>query len=162
MDNVESPNDDLRLRGHQQGAAIFARGEGMWYDNNTVYFACTNGGKNQSGQIFKYVPSIHEGTKKEDNNTGKLTLFVEPNNTNIVEFADNLTVAPWGDIIIAEDGPKVQYLRGITPEGKMYTLARNSLNLVEFAGPCFSKNHNSLFVNMQIPGLTLEITGPWK
>ena len=162
LDNVESPNDDLRLRGHQQGAAIFARGEGMWYDNNTVYFACTNGGKNQSGQIFKYVPSIHEGTKKEDNNTGKLTLFVEPNNTNIVEFADNLTVAPWGDIIIAEDGPKVQYLRGITPEGKMYTLARNSLNLVEFAGPCFSKNHNSLFVNMQIPGLTLEITGPWK
>ena len=30
LDNVESPNDDLRLRGNQQGAAIFARGEGMY------------------------------------------------------------------------------------------------------------------------------------
>ncbi len=162
LDDVESPNDDLRLRGNQQGAAIFARGEGMWYDNNTVYFACTNGGKNKSGQIFKYTPSLYEGTKKENTQPGKITLFAEPNNTKIVEFADNLTVAPWGDLIIAEDGPEIQYLRGITPQGKMYTLARNSLNLVEFAGPCFSKNHKSLFVNMQSPGITLEITGPWQ
>ena len=65
-------------------------------------------------------------------------------------------MAPWGDLIVAEDGPKVQYLRGI----KLYTLARNSLNLVEFTGPCFASNHN-LFVNMQSPGLTLEISGPW-
>ena len=89
-------------------------------------------------------------------------MFAEPNNTKIVEFADNLTVAPWGDLIIAEDGPEIQYLRGITPQGKMYTLARNSLNLVEFAGPCFSEKHKSLFVNMQSPGITLEITGPWQ
>ena len=90
-----------------------------------------------------------------------MTLFVEPNDTKICEYADTLTVAPWGDIIIAEDGPKLQYIRGITPEGEFYTLACNSRNLVEFAGPCFSKYHNSLFVNMQWPGLTLEITGPW-
>ena len=161
LEEVEAPKDDLRVRGHQNGAAVFASGEGMWYDSNTVYFACTNGGRIKSGQIFKYTPSPFEGTAKEDQQPGRLTLFVEPNNTNIVEFADNLTVAPWGDLIVAEDGPKVQYLRGITPDGKMYTLARNSLNLVEFTGPCFASNHNSLFVNMQSPGLTLEISGPW-
>ena len=162
LENIESPNDDLRHRGHQIGAARFARGEGMWYDNNTIYFACTNGGYNKSGQIFKYTPSPHEGSSEEETKSGVITLFIEPNNTNIVEFADNITVAPWGDLIIAEDGPQKQYLRGITPHGKIYTLACNSWNLVEFAGPCFSTNQNSLFVNIQSPGLTLEITGPWK
>ena len=162
LDNIESPDDDLRQRGYQMGAARFARGEGMWHDNNNIFFACTNGGFNKSGQIFKYIPSSFEGTPKEESAPGILTLFIEPNNTNIVEFADNITVAPWGDLIIAEDGPQLQYLRGITPAGKIYTLACNSRNLVEFTGPCFSANHNSLFVNMQSPGLTLEITGPWK
>jgi|TARA_B100001540_G_scaffold43506_3_gene38661 secreted PhoX family phosphatase len=161
MEDIQSPEDDLRYRGHNCGAARFARGEGMWYSDKNIYFACTNGGTNKSGQIFKYTPSTFEGQRKEEVSPGTLTLFVEPNDTKICEYADTLTVAPWGDIIIAEDGPKLQYIRGITPEGEFYTLACNSRNLVEFAGPCFSKYHNSLFVNMQWPGLTLEITGPW-
>ncbi len=37
IDNVESPEDDLRLRGFEAGAARFARGEGMWYGNDAVY-----------------------------------------------------------------------------------------------------------------------------
>lgn len=153
IDNPESPNDDLRYRGFKQGAARFARGEGMWFGENTIYFACTNGGKIKRGQIFKYEP--------KDENGGKLTLFVEPNNARIVKNCDNLTVSPWGDIITCEDNLR-PYLVGVTPKGEFYKLAQNVGFKSEFAGAVFSPSGKTLFVNIQHEGLTLAITGPWK
>src|SRR5690606_26647840 len=41
MDDVHSPDDDLRYRAFELGAARFSRGEGMWWGNNSAYFACT-------------------------------------------------------------------------------------------------------------------------
>ena len=61
---------------NEKGAAIFARSEGMWYGNDEIYFACTQGGKKKLGQIFKYKPSKHEGNPKEKIEQGKLELFV--------------------------------------------------------------------------------------
>jgi secreted PhoX family phosphatase len=55
IENVESPEDDLRYQGFNKGAAVFARGEGMWYGNNEIYFACTNGGHISNGQVFRYI-----------------------------------------------------------------------------------------------------------
>lgn len=60
IDNVESPEDDLRYQGFEKGAAMFARGEGMWYGDGEVYFACTNGGPIRMGQVFRYTPSPYE------------------------------------------------------------------------------------------------------
>lgn len=162
LTNVESPEDDLRYRGAESGAAVFARGEGMWYGNGEVYFACTNGGANMSGQIFRYIPSPYEATPREKEFPATLELFIEPNDKSLVEFCDNLTITPWGDLILAEDGPEEQFLRMVTPEGKTYTLARNAMNGSEFTGPCMAPNHPTLFVNIQNPGLTLAITGPWS
>lgn len=161
LDEVEAPEDDLRLRGFDAGAARFARGEGMWYGNGTVYFACTNGGHAQVGQIWSYAPSPYEGTAREAEEPGVLELFVEPNDRTLVEHADNLTVAPWGDLVVCEDGPQEQYLVGVTPEGALYQLGRNALNHSELAGATFSPDGSTLFVNIQVPGLTLAITGPW-
>ncbi|HMG94424.1 MAG TPA: alkaline phosphatase PhoX, partial [Chryseolinea sp.] len=48
LEDIESPRNDLRHRGFIKGAARFARGEGMWYGNNEIYFACTNGGANKT------------------------------------------------------------------------------------------------------------------
>ncbi|MEO0332411.1 MAG: alkaline phosphatase PhoX, partial [Bacteroidota bacterium] len=93
LDDVEPMEDDLRLRGHAAGAALFARGEGMWFGNNEVYFACTNGGQVQAGQVFKYVPSPYEGTPREKEAPGTLALFAEPNDTDLLKSCDNLTVA---------------------------------------------------------------------
>ena len=53
-------------------------------------------------------------------------------------------------------------LRGVTPEGRVYTLATNRLNASELAGVCFSPDGETLFVNIQNPGLTLAITGDWS
>ena len=162
VENVESPDDDLRLQGVEgKDAAMFARGEGIWYSGNALYFACTNGGIEQKGQIWRYIPSPYEGTNREDKDPGTLELFIEPNDSNLLENADNLTVAPWGDLIICEDGPQDQYIVGVTPEGHTYQFARNASNTSEFAGATFSPDGTTLFVNIQNPGVTIAITGPW-
>lgn len=162
LDNVESPDNDLRIRGYEKGAARFARGEGIWFGKDELYFACTNGGKNMSGQIFRYTPSKYEGKSGEKDNPGKLELFLEPNNTDVFQYCDNLTVAPWGDVIICEDKNDPRII-GITPQGKNYLIAKNiGFPKSEFAGPVFSPSGKTLFINIQSPGVTLAITGPWN
>ncbi|MGH1364837.1 MAG: alkaline phosphatase PhoX [Calditrichia bacterium] len=161
MDNVESPKDDLRDRGYDAGAARFARGEGMWRGEDGIYFACTNGGKAELGQIWRYKPGQMEGTPDEHKSPGRLDLFVEPNDSNLVENADNLTVSPWGDLIVCEDRKgDIVRLVGITPKGTLYTLANHHKN-TEFAGVTISPDGTTMFVNMQGIGWTLAITGPW-
>lgn len=162
MDDVNSPQDDLRQRGFDAGAARFARGEGIWYGNGEFYFACTSGGREKIGQIWKYRPSYDEGSTNEQIQPGVVELFIEPNDTNLVHNADNLTVSPWGDLIVCEDrSEQVVRLVGVTPAGKCYRFAMNHLNS-EFAGVTFSPDGSTLFVNIQGPGLTLAITGPWS
>lgn len=162
LDDVEAPRDDLRYRGFDLGAARFARGEGMWFGRGAIYFACTTGGSAGLGQIWRYVPGRGEGRAGGEQSPGRLELFIEPNDGRLIENCDNLTVAPWGDLVITEDGPKEQYVVGVTPQGDIYRIGRNALNLSEFAGATFAPDGSTLFVNIQTPGLTLAIHGPWR
>ena len=141
--------NDLRTRGAKQGAARFARGEGMWYSRGSIYFACTNGGMKKFGQVWKLTGDT-------------LELFAAPNDRDLCDNCDNLTVAPWGDLILCEDGGEEQFLVGITPKGKFFKLARNAKGNSEFAGAAFSPDGATLFVNIQHAGLTLAITGSWR
>lgn len=161
LDNVESPEDDLRFRGFAKGAALFARGEGAWFGDNEFYFACTNGGGNKTGQVFRYIPSPYEGRERENERPGKLELFAESKNKDIMKSCDNLTIAPWGDIVLCEDDPH-PFLVGITRQGEYYKLGENVGFKSEFSGANFSPSGKTLFVNIQGPGITLAITGPWK
>jgi len=163
LDDVTAKDDDLRKRAQADGAAIFARGEGIWHGEGAVFFACTNGGNAEKGQIWRYIPSPHEGTPGEQEKPGAIQLFLEPNDGGLLDNADNLTVAPWGDLIVCEDGSGDQFLVGVTPDGGIYKFARNAHpSRSEFAGACFSPDGATLFVNVQSAGLTLAITGPWK
>ena len=161
LDEVESEKNDLRLRGREMGAAVFARGEGMWYGKEEIYFACTNGGEKNLGQVFKYIPSPLEGTASEQEQPGKLMLFAESEDRETLKNCDNLTVAPWGDVVLCEDHSNA-FIRGITPQGNLYNIARNIHSDSELAGLCFSPSGKYLFVNIQKQGLTLAITGPWE
>ena len=161
MQNVESPEDNLRFQGFENGAARFARGEGMWFGKEEFYFACTNGGHISKGQIFRYKPSPTEGTPQEDGNPGRLELFTEPNNTDLVKSCDNLTVSPWGDLVVCEDDNH-PFVVGITPTGQYYKLAENIGYRSEFTGGVFSSDGSTYFVNIQHAGLTVAITGPWR
>ena len=75
---------------------------------------------------------------------------------------DNVTVTPWGSLVLAEDGNASSHVLSATPGGPAYAIARNMLNDSEFTGPTFSADGKVLFVNIQTPGLTLAITGPWE
>lgn len=157
-----APNDDLRYSGFKNGAARFARGEGMFYGNGEIYFACTNGGAKKLGQIFRYRPSFSEGMTGESSAPGKLELFIESYDLELLKACDNLTVAPWGDIVICEDDGGSSAIVGITPEGAMYKIGHVDMDS-EVAGACFSPDGTTLFVNIQKnPGQTLVITGPWR
>jgi secreted PhoX family phosphatase len=75
---------------------------------------------------------------------------------------DNVTVTPWGSLVLAEDGAGASHVLSAFPGGPTYAIARNQLNESEFCGPTFTDDGKVLFVNMQDPGLTLAITGPWQ
>jgi len=161
LEDVESPEDDLRKRGHADGAAIFARGEGMWFGNDTLYFACTTGGRIRAGQIYRYQPSAKEGQPAEKNAPGQLELFVESRDPRSLQNCDNVTVTPWGDVLVCEDAPGRCSLVGITPSGALYHFAENAWSDSELAGACFDPSGRTLFVNIQKPGLTLAVDGPF-
>lgn len=161
LENVDSEEDDLRYRGFEAGAAVFARGEGIWFGENEFYFACTSGGSKKNGQIFRYKVSNAEGTSREKEVPSHLELFVQPDNSDLMSFCDNLTIAPWGDVILCEDTRSPRVI-GITKDGKLYPIAHNVGHASEFAGACFSPDGSTLFVNIQDAGLTLAITGPWQ
>ena len=152
LENICPQIDDLRKRGAAAGAAIFARGEGMAFHDHCFYFACTSGGMNQRGQIFRYFPNGDEG--------GDLELYLEPNDVRVLNNPDNITVAPWGDLIICEDNSH-PFIVGFTPNRNMYKLAENAGSESEFTGGVFSPSGKTFFVNIQHDGITLAIQGPW-
>lgn len=167
--------DDPRKQAHREfGAIRFACGEGIHLDKGAVYFTCTSGGAIKSGQIVRYVP------RPGDPERGTLHLFLESTDPKAFNFGDNLTVAPNGHLIVCEDpyfggeenfalreiagafgDPAPCHVRGITPDGETYTIARLRGGS-EFAGACFSPDGRTLFVNRYHPARTYAIRGDWK
>ena len=161
LDDVDPVKNDLRLRGAALGAATFARGEGLCVAGDRFAFTCTNGGPARLGQVFTYAPSPFEGTSDEQDEPGTLTLIAEADENSLLRNCDNLTMAPWGDLIVCEDTSNHCGLVGIRPDGSQYLIADNAYSNSELAGVCFSPDGETLFVNIQYPGMTLAITGPW-
>jgi secreted PhoX family phosphatase len=129
---------------------------------SAIYFACTSGGAAQIGQIWRYLPSLFEGSSREAEAPAELELFVESSGENEFEKCDNIVASPRGELIVCEDGSGDQFVRAIAPDGLIYTLARNAdPGKSEFCGACFSPDGSTLFVNIQRPGMTLAITGAW-
>jgi secreted PhoX family phosphatase len=141
----------LRAQGHDLGCAQFARVEGMTAHGRSIYFCATNGGPETAGQVWKI-----------DAKRNELSLVVQPDDRALLEGPDNLVVAPWGDLVICEDGRNDDFVVGVTPQGRLYPIARNAHNDQELAGACFSPDGSTLFVNIQEPGLTFAIWGPWS
>ena len=153
--DIPEPNptteDNVRFQGRELGAALFARGEGIWYSNGEFYFCCTSGGAIGRGQVWRYIPADET-----------IELFVESTSREQLDAPDNVVVAPFGDLILCEDGGGDNFLVGVTPNGEIYQFARNALQSGEFAGACFSPDGRTLFVNIQSPGITFAIWGPWS
>jgi uncharacterized protein len=145
-------------QGFDQGAATFARLEGCWYGGNEIFFSATSGGDQRLGQVWQYTP---QGKEK-----GALKLVYESTDQAALDMPDNLCVSPRGGLVICEDGKGGdQFIRGLTRQGRIFDFARNltpGFEGREFAGATFSPDGATLFVNLQTPGITLAIWGPWE
>jgi hypothetical protein len=169
LENVEAPEGDLNQRGFAVGAARFCRGEGVAFglrggeSQAAVYFNCTQGGPARAGQVWCYRPSSREGRGDEGEEPGVLEMVFESTNSDVLDLCDNIAVSPTGDLVLCEDGFGDQYLRFLTPDGRIVDLARNAHpDQGEFCGACFSPDGSVLFVNIQEPGFTFALEGPWE
>ena len=163
--DIEDPDpleNTVRTDGAARGAAMFARGEGLCDAGDRFAFTCTIGGPARLGQVFTYTPSPFEGTDGETGEPGRLELIAEAGENSLLRNADNLTMAPWGDLIVCEDTSDHCGLVGIRPDGSQYPIADNPYSDSELAGVCFSPDGAIMFVNVQYPGMTLAITGDWR
>ena len=153
LEDVDPVSDTLREEGKEKGATIFARGEGITHDGDSIFITCTSGGKHKKGQIWKLTPnSVQDGT---------LELWYEVDHKDGLNMPDNITVAPWGDLIVCEDNPDLDRLWGITPDGRPYLIAENNYTGAELAGACFSPGGKTLYINIQQNGQTISIYGDW-
>jgi secreted PhoX family phosphatase len=137
--------------------------EGQWWGDGGVYFVASfarlaNGSvMDHDGQVWFYDPAAETLTLK--------TVFgrnPNPDAEGGFDGPDNITVSPYGGVILAEDGEGLSHLVGVTEAGTTYALARNELNDSEFTGPTFSADGKVLFASIQSPGIVFAITGPWK
>jgi secreted PhoX family phosphatase len=149
-------------QGFEQGAAQFVRLEGCWYGDRSIFLNSTIGGNAQLGQVWQYRPDRQE-----------LQLIFESPSSRVLENPDNITVSPRGGIVLCEDGPGIDHVRGLTRSGEIFDFAKNNLNASEWAGACFSPQGRTLFVNLwgsgrplQLPsgikGMTFAVWGPWE
>jgi secreted PhoX family phosphatase len=140
-------------QGMAKGGAVFSRGEGMWYADGKVYFISTDGGPAGEGQVFELDLRRPMSFK---------VLYASPS-VDVLNAPDNITVSPRGGIVLCEDGSGPSYLQGLAPDGTIFPFALNNLNQSEWAGATFQPGRGKwLFVNIQNPGITFAITGPWN
>ncbi|GAA3793568.1 PhoX family protein [Sphaerisporangium flaviroseum] len=137
--------------------------EGSWWTDGGAYFVASfartsDGSVNEhDGQVWFYDP-------RSDTITLKTIFGVNPDPDKDTDYdgPDNITVSPYGGIILAEDGEGLSHLVGVTKKGVPYPLARNEIDNGEFTGPTFSEDGKILFANIQAPGYVFAITGPWR
>jgi uncharacterized protein len=157
------PGNFVWSQGRALGAATFARLEGCWYGNDRkIYVVSTSGGVTQ-GQVWEYDPASET-----------IRLVFQSPGADVLNMPDNITVSPRGGLVLCEDGNGLEYLHGLTVDGEIFKFAQNNVILngerngivgnftgSEWAGACYSPDGRWLFVNIQSPGITFAITGPW-
>ncbi|MCI3929833.1 alkaline phosphatase PhoX [Streptomyces sp. AN091965] len=175
VDWVEVPDRDARTVSVRKqfgtGAVTRARKlEGMWWGDGGAYIVSSyaraeSPGAQHDGQVWFYHPGRRTLTLKV-----LLGVNQDPGKDGAFDGPDNITVSPYGGLVLAEDGDGIQHLFGATERGRTYPIARNELNegtpekpaYSEFTGVTFSPDGRTLYANIQTPGIMFAITGPWR
>ncbi|GGK78981.1 hypothetical protein Sme01_22320 [Sphaerisporangium melleum] len=137
--------------------------EGAWWAEDGAYFVASYA-RNDDGSVNEHDGQVWFYDPRSETVTLKTIFGVNPDpeaDTNY-DGPDNITVSPYGGVILAEDGEGVSHLVGVTKQGTPYPMARNEMNDSEFTGPVFSQDGKILFANIQSPGYVFAITGPWR
>lgn len=162
-DEDERDGAGVFAQGLAAGGAVFARLEGACYAGGRIFVTATSGGDAEMGQVWEL-----------DIDQQQLRLVFESPGASVLNMPDNLTMSPRGGLVLCEDGTANPCMHGLTTEGRIFRFARNAVRLTggrngiagdftrsEFAGATFSPDGRWLFVNIQTPGITIAITGPW-
>jgi len=186
---VAGPFAQARIAGAlrmSRGEGIWYDGRGTFYLTDTS-FGYETGGSQRAGRGFGAVWAYRPSTTNPER--GTLTLIYAAATMIAGNNPDNITVSPTGAVLYCEDGAAVvdQYgagnrLMGLSPAGEAYIFGKNNLQLTaadlakagrtgqvrpadyrgnEFAGATFDPTGRTLFVNIQTPGITFAISGPW-
>jgi secreted PhoX family phosphatase len=153
----------VQSQGFDRGAAVFARLEGANFGDGVVNVISTNGGAAQKGQVWEI-----------DDRQQTLRLIYESPGADVLDMPDNVSLSPRGALILCEDGNRTPSIQALTRDGRLLRIVRNNIVLrgerngfsgdfrsAEFAAT-FSPDGNWLFANVQDPGITFAITGPWE
>lgn len=158
------------LQGERQGGAAFRRLEGCYYSRGVVYFTDTAGGLAGTGSLWAY--NLTAST---------LQLIYASQGIDESNHIDNVTVSDDGLIIACEDGAERAdggaRMLALGRGGGAATVAENNIVLAkgntlgmpaadyrgaEWAGATFSPDGKTLYANIQTPGITFAIEGPWE
>ncbi|MGB7404586.1 MAG: alkaline phosphatase PhoX, partial [Pacificimonas sp.] len=175
------------LQGFAQGGLVMSRGEGAWTGpDGLIYIVDTSAGVASDGRrgrgegaVWAYDPVAQ-----------RMECIYASESKIAGNNPDNITVSPRGGILLCEDGGGVEdefgfgeRLLGLLPNGQAYPFAKNNIVIddddlrragksttlglagdrrrQEWAGACFDPTGRILFVNIQTPGITFAISGPW-
>ena len=159
-DPTRSGGRSVFRQGHARGAMRFERLEGCWWDDGHLYFVSTTGGTAGKGQIWEL-----------DASAARLRLLYESPGRTVLDSPDNLVMMTNGTLLLCEDGGTPSRLSMLAPSGALTSFAENNVVLEgtrgfngdfrdsEWCGVCQAGDW--VFANLQIPGITLAITGPW-
>jgi secreted PhoX family phosphatase len=175
--DAESNPGSVYSQGRARGGVRFLGLEGADWAGGQLTFVASEAGDTKEGQVWTYRPAgLHSGV---------LTLRYESRDGGVLDQPDGLTVGPHGGVVLCEDGDGEDeaggdnYLRLLTTAGRIVDLAKviapldlhhwnaedfptpGPVGASETAGARFTADGRHLFVNIQYPGLTCVITGPW-
>ncbi|MEO1137207.1 MAG: alkaline phosphatase PhoX [Pseudomonadota bacterium] len=187
-DTVEGEASGPFLQARAKGGLRMSRGEGCWYSSadGLIYYVDTGAGVDSQGRAGRGDGAVWAF----DPVRNLMTCIYVSANRLAGNNADNITVSPRGGIVLCEDGGGIEdvfgfgeRLLGLTPSGAPFIFAKNNIELSqsditaagksplfieegdyrnrEWCGACFNAEGDTLFVNVQTPGITFAITGPW-
>lgn len=133
------------------GIMPFKGGEGVAYQNGSVYFSTKHDNK-----VWSYDVSTHELSVIYD---------VQASTNPILSGVDNLAITPSGDLLVAEDGGDMQIVV-LTPDDRVIPLLQIlGHERSEITGPAFDPFHRRLYFSSQrgsegvnSDGITYEVS----
>ena len=157
------------MQGLAHGASRFLRLEGCLMRSDGCWFTSTSGGDAGAGQVWRLNTAAN-----------LLELMFEVSDRSRIDYPDNICEGP-GDpgngaagersgIVICEDSTRRtrQKLLWLGRDARLLTIAENMTQVdrvdygaSEWAGCCVSPDGKWLFANVQRPGFSVAITGPW-
>jgi len=162
--DIATDGKGVSAQGLAKGGATFARLEGAWHGGGKIFITATSGGDARVGQVWELDPA-----------QSRLRLVFESPGHEVCSMPDNICVSPRGGLVLCEDGSGTSLVHGLTVDGRIFPFVRNNVVIgpddrrragdfrgSEFAGATFSPDGRWLFVNVQDPGVTFAITGPWE